>query len=225
MAFVNSTTGSGSSVTSFSLSALNCTSGNLLVVLWTSQEGAGGDTVSCSDSAGNTYTGLTIRGSGGLASARIFYAYNITGSASNVITLTIGVSRRYMAAHALQFSGMDTTSAVYAGESGGVGGGAATISAGSISVTGNAVAVACFTSSNDRTWTPGSGYTEVGEIGGSHMTEYQIGTSSSYNPDATASGTSTLTAAAAVFKEASAGSMVVNALSGRGGAAARPISG
>lgn len=207
MAYVNYVQAANGNVTSFALPALNCTTGNLIVVLWTSQEGSGGDTVTASDTAGNTYTGLTIRGSGGGgASAKILYAYNITGSASNVITVTIGTSRRYMVATAMQFSGMDTTSGVYVGESGGVASATTTISAGSISVTGNAVAVGCFSSTNDRTWTAGSGYTEVYDGGGSHMSEYQIGTASSYNPGATASDSSNLVAAAAVFKEASTGS-------------------
>ena len=114
IAYVNGSVfnGSGSNVSTMATAALNVTTGNLIVV--TVSMNVSNDTVtSVNDTAGNTYhqaTGCYIGGNGG---SDIWYAYNVTGNASNVVTVVIGSAGNYGAVTQLQYSGAGTTSAVF----------------------------------------------------------------------------------------------------------------
>lgn len=72
------------------MSALNVTTGNLLVVNVRINNGA---TATVADTAGNVYTGLTQISPASVAGSRFFYARNIKGNASNVITVTYGANQ------------------------------------------------------------------------------------------------------------------------------------
>ncbi len=89
----------------YPLAAFNVTSGNLIVVM-VKFEGAA-TTVTVTDTAGNTYTPRTQRNDSGL-NMQMFYATNVTGHATNVITIAYSASRDFNKAIAHQYSGMDT---------------------------------------------------------------------------------------------------------------------
>jgi len=63
-------------------------------------------TASVADTAGNTYTGKTVVQSPGNEQTRLFYAYNITGHASNVVTATFSATCPYRFLLIEQYSGI-----------------------------------------------------------------------------------------------------------------------
>ena len=201
----------GANNTTVASAAKNTTTGNLLAVCVTTQEGAGSTTIdSVADTAGNTYTAGTHYGAGGGGGmARWFYAYNITGNASNVVTATMSGNTRYKGIHQVEISGLDTTSAVLSGQSGGVALGSATISPGNITLSAAGIFLYGVVATNDRSFTPDGAYTEYADAqdgwGGSSETAYDIDTGSTDNPTATASSASNLTIAAIAFLDASGG--------------------
>ncbi len=97
---------SGSSYSSISTGSISHTSGNLIVVACRSY---GVATTTVTDVAGNTYTALTRREDGSEA-FQWFYAKNITGSASNVVSCNFSTASSYVAVIAFQVSGASTTS-------------------------------------------------------------------------------------------------------------------
>jgi hypothetical protein len=162
IAFVNRATatahGSGSTVVT---AAQNHTTGNLLVVgvKW---EGGGITVNSVTDTAGNTYTPLTARNNGGGdPSFQAFYAKNITGNASNILTATFSNSSpNFTWIAAFQYSGCDT-SAPFDQEN--FGSGTSTSgTTGSITTTLADEVLVSFTAlaGGVTSFTPGSGYTE-----------------------------------------------------------------
>src|SRR6266540_1399309 len=111
MAFVNQTTGSSAGAgTTVASSALSCTTGNALAVSASTYDPT--SVVSgVTDTAGNTYTKKVERKTSG--SVEIWVAKNITGHATNVITVTYSASvatDRFVCA--AQFSGRDTSSSI-----------------------------------------------------------------------------------------------------------------
>ena len=110
---VNSSSGGTSgSVTTQATAALSTTTGNLLViaVAWSSTAA----TISgITDTAGNTYSKCTGTYSAANSVAdEIWYAKNITGNASNVVTVTWTPSNTatFNGVTQLQYSGADTVS-------------------------------------------------------------------------------------------------------------------
>jgi len=115
IAYVNSSVfqGSGSAQTSLATAALNVTTGNLIVV--TVSINSSGTVSSISDTAGNTYhqaTGCYETYSSSNASD-IWYAYNVTGNANNVVTVVVSANVNYNAVSQIQYSGALATSAVF----------------------------------------------------------------------------------------------------------------
>lgn len=192
--------------------AKNTTTGNLLAVCVTTQEGAGSTTIdSVADTAGNTYTAGTHYGAGGGGGmARWFYAYNITGNASNVVTATMSGNTRYKAIFQIEISGLDTSASVFADESGGVALSSATINPGDLTLSAAGIFLYGVVSTNDRSFTPDGAYTEIddaftGGWGNAGSTAYDIDAGSTDNPTATASSASNLTIAAIALLDATGG--------------------
>lgn len=104
-AFVNYTEGGNNSAVNFiSATAANHTTGNAIFVAVTHQNSP----LTCTDTAGNTYLSAGISQSHGSIKAEIYYAFNITGNASNVVTCTIGSAGTggFFGVAVYQFSGM-----------------------------------------------------------------------------------------------------------------------
>lgn len=106
-AFVGFTIGTdGSGVTTLAVTRTT-TTGNLIVV------GAGWEdaarTPTVSDTTGNTYTSIVQTNSGGQAYSILFYAKNITGKASEVITINFGASTDFAIVGAWEISGASLT--------------------------------------------------------------------------------------------------------------------
>lgn len=93
------TTASG---TSFSLPATSLTSGNHIFVFVRYESTT--TSTSVSDTAGNTYVGLTEVIANSQVLGRWFYCLNATGNASNVVTVTWGAARTYRWVGSMQFS-------------------------------------------------------------------------------------------------------------------------
>ena len=96
------------SSTSIPISALNVTSGNLLVVGLRWEGGGATDTATATlaDTAGNTYTAIDHQSTGSGEGHRIalFCCLDAIGHASNAITATISASRTYRQAYVAQYS-------------------------------------------------------------------------------------------------------------------------
>ena len=109
-AVVNTARGSnasGSSVSSISTGSVSHTTGNLVVVACRNYILG---TTTVTDTAGNTYTALTRYSDGANDAFQWFYAKNITGHASNVVTCNFSTASSYVAVIAFQVSGASTTS-------------------------------------------------------------------------------------------------------------------
>ncbi len=202
----------GANNTTVASAAKNTTTGNLLAVCVTTQEGAGSTTInSVADTAGNTYTAGTHYGAGGGGGmARWFYAYNITGNASNVVTATMSGNTRYKAIFQIEISGLDTSASVFSDESGAIAYSSATINPGDLTLSGPGIFLYGVVATNDRSFTPDGAYTEIDDAQGGAWglcgsTAYDIDTGSTDNPTATASSASNLTIAAIAFLDASGG--------------------
>lgn len=109
IAYVNRTSGSSETgVTSVNCTAANHSAGGLLVVGVKFEGGA--TTVTASDTAGNTFTGLTARtNTNNDLRSRILYSANITGHATNVVQVQFAASRAFSRIFVLQYSGCDAT--------------------------------------------------------------------------------------------------------------------
>ena len=202
----------GTNNTTVASDAKNTTTGNLIAVCDTTQEGAGSTTIdSVADTAGNTYVAGTHYGAGGGGGmVRWFYARTATGNASNVVTATMSGNTRYKAIFQIEISGLDTSASVFADESGGIAFASSTISPGDLTLSAAGIFLYGVVATNDRSFTPDSAYTEIddaqgGAWGGSGSTAYDIDTGSTDNPTATASSASNLTIAAIAFLDASGG--------------------
>ena len=95
--------------TTIATAAANHTTGNLLAVFLNIQAS---DTPTITDTAGNTWTATPSSPAHptGVNYIWVFYAANITGNASNVITANWSTSTGYAAISVRQFSGVATTS-------------------------------------------------------------------------------------------------------------------
>mgnify|MGYP001582538628 CR=1 FL=1 len=96
------------SLTTIAIAATSHTTGNLIVAMVFSNYASSSAVSSIADTAGNTYTFIRKRTIVG-GDIEIWYAKNITGNASNVVTATFtgAVSNRGIMVH--QYSGCDTT--------------------------------------------------------------------------------------------------------------------
>lgn len=150
-----------SAATSIACPAISTTTGNLLVIFFR-QSGNTNLPSSVADTAGNTFHGngqADISGVGGDAITH-YYAYNITGNASNVVTVTWGGNESFRAITCLEFSGVGSSDpldqVVTTRQSS-----STSITSGSVTTTQNdeIIAIGVGTGSTSATYTPDTGYT------------------------------------------------------------------
>ena len=101
---------SSGAATTIAAPATNHTAKNLLFVF--ARHGTDStSTISISDTVGNTFTPVdALIGNAAAGAAQAFYAKNILGNASNVVTATFGASVSFRGITVLQYSGLDTVS-------------------------------------------------------------------------------------------------------------------
>lgn len=207
-AHVNTATGtSDASATSLAAGAANHTTGNLIVVQvsWTT---AGVTSTVPTDTAGNTYVSTTQKGTDGTNNfVETFYAKNITGNASNVVTAHFSAGATFRRIQVLQYSGADITTPL---DTGNIGTGTGTaLTTASFTTTASGVIVVGASCNNNRTYSAGSGFTaRVTSLGTDTGTEDKVGTTAGAQTGPfTISSSATWWEAAVGFKDASAGSI------------------
>lgn len=162
--------------TSVASPAQSHTTGNLLVVCIQAQSG-GTALSSVTDTAGNTYTKTTsspVNNGGGVNYDYIYYAKNVTGNASNIITATWAVSYNYLAIAVYEFSGADTTAPFVTDSTGS--GASTNMTTGTLSLGGvSCVIVAIMENDSANVTAAGTGYTKaITDDGGYIVDEYHI---------------------------------------------------
>lgn len=210
-ALVNSAANSayvGSSTLSLSV-PLNATSGNLLVV---SCSAAQTQATTVTDTAGNTFvaavsvtSGPAPAGQWGPSFTGLWYAKNISGSSSDVITCNYG-GQADQGIVALQYSGIDKTSPLDATASGtGTGTDFATSPFSTTSASEVIVASGMNTAGSGSPFMPGAGFTMQQQTYTYYIVEDQITTSMLNNVTATMTqpASSAWTIVAASFKAGS----------------------
>lgn len=142
------------------------TTGNLIFVFGRTASGGAGTcgvsvTASASDTASNTYTVVAYKEPGdNVGCGVVLYAKNITGHASNVVTVTWNASATYTAISIQEWSGLSTTSPLDTSAVGNSGSGT-TVTSGTFSTaTANEVIIAgAVCNSFSAGFTPDTGYT------------------------------------------------------------------
>lgn len=167
IAYVSSSQGTCSTVCTGSIidsATLNVTTGKLIVVLIGGYNGGASMTVTgVTDTAGNTY----VQGTSCFNNAQltagitdIWYAKNVTGNASNVVTVTYSSSTStYRSVFQMQYSGADTTSPFEVCAIGNTASGTTVTSASFSPASSKNVNVAIGNASGAVTWTAGTNYT------------------------------------------------------------------
>lgn len=189
------------------------TTGNLLVVCIQAQDG-GVVPTSVTDTAGNTYTKATnspSNNNGGVNYDYIYYAKNITGNASNVVTSTWATGWNYLAITVYEFSGADTT-APFVTDSKSAGSGFA-LSTGTLSLGGVSCVIVSFMEGDGGVpgMTAGTGYTgATTDDAGYIFDEYHI-TSTDEAGTATQPTSANWGIGAAAFKVAAAAGIAFDA--------------
>lgn len=106
--------GGGGDVSSLAAPAKSMTTGNTVVVFVKWENAAPNVVDSVTDTAGNTYTEITefAHSSGVEPSGAMYYSTNITGNASNVVTVNFSAAPAILWSHILveEFSGLATSS-------------------------------------------------------------------------------------------------------------------
>jgi len=153
--------------TTIASAAASHTTGNLLVVCVGRTSASGGAVQSVSDTAGNTYSLCAESKNPGASQTEeteVWYAKNITGNASNVITATYSISASKRRIIVLQYSGADLTAPYETGEY--EMGSGTSITSGSFSpaASGN-VNVACAFTDDTTTYSAGTNYVSRGQVG------------------------------------------------------------
>jgi hypothetical protein len=116
ISYVNTTSGqdNGSSQNSIAATAVSHTTGNLVVasVGFYGSAGTSASVTSVTDTAGNTYHQATgaFAVQAAILNSDIWFAYNITGNASNVVTVHFGTTFSYIGLVVTQYSGELTSS-------------------------------------------------------------------------------------------------------------------
>ncbi len=141
---------------------LAISSGDTIAVGVMCMEIFGGQTIAgVADTAGNTYERQTLSAiSDNGAMAEWWVCGNATGHASNAVTVTWSANARYKSAVQIQLTGMDTSSPVADADKASVSG-SATVTTPTMTSAGPCTVLAVATSTNDRSWTPKSGFTEL----------------------------------------------------------------
>lgn len=204
IAFVNRTEGFSTSVGSSSqaAAAASHTAGNLVWAWLYTQTNL---TATLADTAGNTYPQIGSAFAPTVGFFSMFYAKNIIGNASNIVTATFSTptigGSTYVALGVRQFSGCDTTSPLVGTLQTGSGTGTA-IASGTVTVSGQSVI--CAGIEGNPTLVAGSGYSltpMTDGFGGFTGDEYHI-TSANEAATATAGSAGLYGIIAVAFKAA-----------------------
>lgn len=163
MAFtpVNSTTYTGSGVSSVTLASLGWTVAvGDLIVIGVAISNASSATFTASDSLGNTYTLASSYAVGATSSDQvaIFYSVATHGGASDQITLNFGVSGTYYSVAVSDYRAAGTIALDQVASNHGTG---TAVNAGTLALTGSGelVVVMAAIGNNQSSLTPGSGFT------------------------------------------------------------------
>lgn len=177
------------------------TSGNMVAagICWFATTGT---VNSVTDTGLNTYvqaTGALIHGTGDTCD--IWYAKNITGNASNVVTANLSGAQTFRSIHILQYSGADPTAPFEIAATGTGTGPSVTSSAFSPAAAGN-VNVAFASFGNTATWAAGTNYAlEIAAASPDRASEDRVNApSGSQTASITSGGTNALIITVGSFK-------------------------
>lgn len=185
--------------------ALSTTNGNSLLVGCASQEGdfVGTTIDTVTDTAGNTFLPLTMQGSAGAGQIiRWFYCHNIIGNGANVASGAWSAATRYRHIIQIEFSGAKNQAPISEGGNAALGVSSCPVNIAMGSTVGAVFSMA--TSSNDRTWIPGTGFTEINDWGTSAAADYYTGfnATGTVTADMTPSAASNFSLVAVGFEQA-----------------------
>jgi hypothetical protein len=176
IAYVNSSGGNAGSanVTTTTTAALSTTTGNFIAVAINFAINSS-SVSSVTDTAGNTYHQCgNCSANSSNNQEDVWYAYNITGNASNVVTVNLGSAAQYLYVSQVQFSGVKTTSPAQDSNNG-FATGATSVTTASISPSNaNGLNFVSFNISNGPSPTAGGSYTILSPSNGCNL-EYYIG--------------------------------------------------
>ena len=178
---------------------LNVTTGNFVIVNLRCTQSSSVTISSVSDTAGNTWTVGSKLNIGTNTMIQSAYAYNVTGNASDVITVNYSSTAGFAQIWADQFSGIQTSSTPFDSTATGTGG--TSVTSGTYSTVQNnelAYAIASAESASGS-WTAGTGFTAAqaapASQGVASFSEYQIYSSIQSGVTASVSGNTTGAAA------------------------------
>lgn len=181
--FVNaqSNENSGSSVTTIATAGISHTAGNALAVGCSFNISGASPTVTVTNTAGDTFTQVDKFDDGfTLITTATFYAKNIAGNASDVVTCTLSTARTTPGITVMQFTGLNTSAPLDQHVTGNTDSSATVTSASFTTTSASEVIVAfgtAYTELNPQTWTADTGYTipSGGASGfGASVGEYKI---------------------------------------------------
>jgi glucose/arabinose dehydrogenase len=160
------------------------TAGNLIVVyaLWSNT-----NTVTISDSRGNTYTGATSRTTWGSNwSAQVFYARNVAGGANTVTATFATAVGAFGAIYLHEYSGVDKVSPLDVSRS--ATGSASAMNSGAVTTTNAADLLFAGAASSNTVTAAGAGYTTRSTSFGNRTMDRNVTAAGSYNATATQNG-------------------------------------
>lgn len=198
-----------SSGTSISSPALNVTSGRLIVVaVYGYDPTFSGLTVTgISDTAGNTYHQAASYASDPALCQDIWYAYNVTGNANNVVSVTFNRACVYKICAQHQYSGARTTSPLDTSNNGTNGSGTSMSTGATTSNYDNSMMLAFYTISAIPTFTAGSGFTNrLNALLGQTEDDEDLGGSGSYGSTMTSGTSAAWCGIHSIFRQADAAS-------------------
>lgn len=205
MSYASNSTGSAAGNTNTtSTAALSVTAGRTLVIVFSTQEGSGVASFTCADTAGNTYGSVVVDVGTFGERVIIFVVHNCLGHASNVATVTSSSNHRfkYITQVQLDTGGTGTTDDFDEQENAGSADGTTP----SMDATGAGTIVYGTSSTNDRSWTPNTNFTEIQDAAAGHSVGYRdIASGGSYTAGAQASGASNICVGAVIVKNAAGG--------------------
>lgn len=150
---------SGTNLPTFSAGAISTTNGNMIGVCVGYLSTAG--TITVTDTASNTYTALTAQPRFSTDYfVQFFYAKNITGNASNVVTMhQSGATTSFPAIVVLEYSNLNTSSPADVDNKGAVSSSSPVTSQTFTTASANEAILACANTAGSGTYVAGSGYT------------------------------------------------------------------
>jgi hypothetical protein len=156
--YVNSTSNYATGLTNNIASpALSCTTGNLIIVQVRTYNDKSATISSITDTAGNTYTQI---GFNNTYRQWMYYAYNITGNASNVVTVTFNTTTDFRGIGVSQYSGAKTSATPLVSSTVTATTTASSITSATFNTTAGQAIISCGDVNSDGSnWTAGANFT------------------------------------------------------------------